>query len=213
MKSISKFFVATVAGFMLMFTPTHCAKASLIGDAALLAQQVAQFLNDFSFDNAKWADFANKFKQLGKIVKVISNGSQAYSTMRSIEKSVKLITSTGEDCYRFISYLEKYSTNFRVDRAYNIYNGFNRLSSSLYSDISKTLTSFLDLTKQSGSQSSTGFSPLEYVKAVDEVLAEFSGSLVESVDETKLALVDMCVKTSVDNSCSDNADFFETKWF
>lgn len=213
MKSISKFFVATVAGFMLMFTPTHCAKASLVGDAMLLTQQIAQFLNDWDFDKAKWADFADKFKQIGKIVKVVSNGSQAYSAMRSIEKSVKLIVSTGEDCYRFISYLEKYSTNFRIDRAYDIYSTFNSLSSSLYSDISNTLKSFLELTKQPGSQSSTSFSPLDYVKAVDEVLAEFSGTLMESVGETKLALVDMCVKTSVDNSCIENADFFETKWF
>ena len=196
----------------LTLVPTNCAKATIAGDVALLAQQICQFLNDIDIDVAKWKDYAEKFKKLEKIAKTIAEGSQAYSTIKSMTKTIKLIERCGRDAVNYINYLEKFSSNFRIDKAYSIYKGFNRRTSTLYSDITKTIENITSYAKKSGDES-TSVSPVEMLKACDEALDEFAGVIVQNSDETRSRLGGLCLQTSIDDSCQSNADFLELGWY
>lgn len=212
MKRLRKAFMVFAISIPLTLVPTNCAKATIAGDVALLAQQIAQFLNDWDFDLAKWKDYADKFKQLEKIANTIAEGSQAYSTIKSMGKTIKMIERCGRDAKNYITYLEKFGSNFRIDRAYSIYTGFNRRTSTLYTDITKTIENITSYATKFGDQS-TSVSPVEMLKACDEALDEFAGVIVQSSDETKSQLGQLCLQTSIDESCESNAEFLELGWY
>lgn len=213
MGRFKKIILVAVTAIPLSLIPVNCAKASVAGDVALLAQQIAQFLNDWDFDTNKWKDYADKFKQLERITNTIANGSQAYSTIKSIGKTVKMIERVGRDAESYINYLEKYSSNFRIDRAYSIYKGFNSRTSRLYKDISKTIENIASYSVKGSGDHSTSVTPLEILKATDEALDEFAGVISQESDITKDALANICIQTSIDESCDQNREFLEMGWY
>ena len=213
MKRIKHHILTAVLTLFASIVPVQKAEAQYLlaeaaADAALLAQQIAQFLNDWDFDVAKWKDYADKFKELEKIVNTLEDGSRVYSTVHQMGVTLKHIERVGRDAENYINYLEKYSTNFRVDRAYSIYKGFNRRTSNLYKEISKTVESIYDFANKSGDQS-TSVSPIKMLNAVNEALEEFSNSVSEDSDRVKGELADLCLQTSIDESCEQNKEFLQ----
>lgn len=219
MRVLKKALKISLVAISLIFLPCNRAEAffrlaaEAAADAALLAQQIAQFFQDFDMDLKKWEDFADKFKQLEKMSKVFDNGSQAYTTINSMSKTVKLITRCGRDAERYITYLEKNSTNFRVDRAYSIYQGYNRRTASLCKDFSNVLKNLSEYANAMGKSSSPSVTPTELLSSVSETLDQFTCVITDESDKTREMLKDLCLQTSIDESCKENAEFLEMKFY
>lgn len=184
---------------MLLIAPRP-AHADLFGagDAALLAQQIAQFIQDLSLDNKKWSDIKQRLQQVDNLAKTITQGKQAYSSIHNIVKSSKQIVNTAQKLESYIDYLEDFGDNFRIDRAYTIYKSFCRRSDNLYNDITKTLKSFDSL---------TDLKPLEMLKAVDEATTELSESVAAMSEQSSDDMAELCQEVAVNQVVEDNQEF------
>ena len=69
-KFTHKVAILLIALFSLTPSPSN-ADIFGAGDAALLAQQIAQFLQDLALDNKKWQDIRNRLKQVDDVAKTI----------------------------------------------------------------------------------------------------------------------------------------------
>lgn len=219
MRILKKALMSTAVAIPLLFLPCNRADAffrlaaEAAADAALLAQQIAQFFQDFDMDLKKWEDYADKFKELQRMAKIFDTGSQAYTTINSMSKTVKLITRCGRDAERYITYLEKNSTNFRIDKAYSIYQGYNRRTAALCTDFSNTLKNLSEYAKAMSKSSSPSVTPTEVLSSVNETLDQFTCVITDESDKTRSQLKELCLQTSIDESCKDNADFLEMNFY
>lgn len=184
----------------LLMIPTRSSRADIFGagDAALLAQQVAQFVQDFTLDDKKWSDIKQRLQQVDNIAKTITQGKQAYSSIHSIVRCAKQIVTTARCLESYIDYLEEFGDNFRIDRAHIIYKSFCRRSNNLYKDVTKTLKSFDSL---------TDLKPLELLKAVDEATSELSESVSDMSEGSTNDMVQLCHGVVIDQIVDDNNRF------
>lgn len=203
MKGFKKLFVMIALAGSSLFVSTPCADASIAGDAALLAQQIAQFFQDFNFDLEKWQDVSRRLNEVKKLSRVLNNGSQAWTSVNNIINTSQQIVRCGEKIESYNRFLKRQSTAFRIERCHDIYIAFMRRSGNLYDEIQKTLKQFASL---------TDLKPLEMIQAVDAATTSFSETVTGMSDIATNSCVELCYSTVQDEIVDQNASLFGMNW-
>lgn len=200
MKNLRKVFVTIGLVCSMMFITPTISRADMTGagDAALLAQQFAQFIQDFELDEKKWTDIEARLNEVHKITSTITKGSQAYTSVHNIYKSEKQIIRTYKDFERYISYLKEFGNNFQITRAHSIYNSFMRRSKTLLDDASKTLKIFEGL---------HDLKPLELLNAVDGATTSVSESVTEMRASSTEEVATICHEAAMEQVVEENQKF------
>ena len=202
MKGMKKFIVMVAVALSSLFISTPCADATAAGDAALLAQQIAQFIQDLGFDSAKWRDVEKRLKEVRDIYKTISKGTQAYSSVNNILNASKQIVRTGKTLDSYREYLIEFGDNFKIERSYYIYKRFMRQTTNLFEEVEKTIRSFDKL---------TDLKPLELLSAVDDATSSLSAVVNDLGAEAKNETVNLCFNSAMDNNAEKNHKFFSLR--
>lgn len=115
-----------------------------VNDGALLAQQMAQFVQDMDMHSETMKDIREKaqklYEQQQKVYELTMKGKQAYNSVKSIDSSIRriteLITSTSE---RY-DYIRKYGSANDIQKASMIMKAVNRNTRILLSETKYTLS-------------------------------------------------------------------------
>lgn len=199
MEAIRKYVVMAMLTVGTLFVSTPCADATAAGDAALLAQQLAQFIQDLGFDTAKWKDVEKRLKEVREIARTISKGTQAYSAVNNIFKASGQIIRTGKTLENYRQYLMTFGDNFKIERAYYIYKRFMRQSGNVLDEVQKTISSFDKL---------TDIKPLELLQAVDDATSSVAAVVSDLGEDSKSETVDLCFNAAMDEVASQNQKFY-----
>lgn len=199
MKCYRKFIVMIAVSMSALFISTPCADATAAGDAALLAQQLAQFIQDLGFDAAKWKDIEKRLKEVRDIARTISKGTQAYTAVNNILKASQQIIRTGKTLDTYREYLLSFGDNFKIERSYYIYKRFMRQTSNLFDEVQKTISAFDKL---------TDLKPLELLQAVDDATSSVSAVILDMGDDAKSETVDLCFMAAMDEVSLQNQKFY-----
>lgn len=202
MKRIKKTIVMIAVAVSSLFVSTPCADATAAGDAALLAQQIAQFIQDLGFDAAKWKDVEKRLREVRDIYKTISKGTQAYSSVNNILDASKQIIRTGKTLDSYRSYLMEFGDNFKIDRCYYIYKRFMRQTGNLFEEVQKTIRSFDKL---------TDLKPLELLAAVDDATSTLSAVVEDLGDDAKNETVNLCFNAAMESNVENNQKFYSLR--
>lgn len=182
-----------------LFVSTPCADATAAGDAALLAQQIAQFIQDLGFDAAKWKDVERRLKEVRDIAKTISKGTQAYSSVNNIFNASRQIIRTGKTLESYREYLLDFGDNFKIERAHYIYKSFMRKTSNVFDEVQKTIKSFDKL---------TDLKPLELLQAVDDATSTVSVVIRDLGADAKADTAELCYDAAMDEVQEQNRKFY-----
>lgn len=186
-----------------LFISTPCAEATVAGDAALLAQQIAQFIQDLCFDIEKWDDVADRLKEVRKISQIISKGSQAYSSLNNLKNSMKAVIRAGQKLEGMHDYLVTYGSNFRIDRALHIYNKFMRQTANLFEEVETTIKTFDSL---------RDLKPLELLQAIDDATSSVAGAVGDLEENAMDDTVGLCHDTAIDLIVEQNKKVYSSSW-
>lgn len=104
MKIYRKIIMVIAVAIPLSLIPNKCAQATAAGDAALLGQQVTQFLNDISMDQWKLGEFTSRMEKLERIVRLIDSGSSLYNHMNDMNHILRLTEATTRRSIKFTKY-------------------------------------------------------------------------------------------------------------
>lgn len=104
MKTYRKIMMVIAIAIPLSLIPNKCAKATAAGDAALLGQQIAQFLNDILMDEWKLDEFTTRMEKLERIVGMINSGSTLYNHMNDMNHIFRLTEMTTRRSIKFTKY-------------------------------------------------------------------------------------------------------------
>lgn len=104
MKTYRKIMMVIAVAIPLSLIPNKCAKATAAGDAALLGQQIAQFMNDILMDEWKLDEFTTRMEKLERIVGMINTGSTIYNYMNDMNHIFRLTEMTTRRSIKFTKY-------------------------------------------------------------------------------------------------------------
>lgn len=168
-KFTHKVAILLIALFSLTPSPSN-ADIFGAGDAALLAQQIAQFLQDLALDNKKWQDIRNRLKQVDDVAKTITKGKNGYTSIKNIVSATDNTLHTLREIDWYIEYLTEFSDNFSINRAHYIYKDFVSRSNAIIKEVGVTIKSFDYI---------TDVKPLELLDAMDKVTKQTSNQIAK----------------------------------
>lgn len=182
MKRITKFFVILA---LVMSGLCYCprkAKADLFGvsDAALLIQQVLQYVQDMDISDLTnlnlgqlTKDIENKVNGLTRIINIFESSSQGVKTFRNIAELTKKVARTTRDINNYIQYLSNFGDDFEITRCYYIYRAFDSRTQYILND----LKSVLNVLKKLDSNEGTGL-----LETIDNCIVN-ANSLLDCVSD------------------------------
>jgi uncharacterized membrane protein YgaE (UPF0421/DUF939 family) len=179
---MTKFFVIlalVVSG--LCYCPKK-SKADMFGvtDAALLVQQVLQYVQDLDISDLTnlnlgqlTKDIENKVNGLTRIINIFESSSQGVKTFRNIAELTKKVARTTRDINNYIQYLSNFGDDFEITRCYYIYRAFDSRTQYILND----LKSVLNVLKKLDSNEGTGL-----LETIDNCIAN-ANSLLDCVSD------------------------------
>lgn len=179
---MTKFFVIlalVVSG--LCYCPKK-SKADMFGvsDAALLVQQILQYVQDLDISDLTnlnlgqlTKDIENKVNGLTRIIKIFESSSQGVKTFRNIAELTKKVARTTRDINNYIQYLSNFGDDLDITRCYYIYKAFERRTQYILKD----LKSVLDTLKKLDSNEGTGL-----LETIDSCISN-AQSLIDCVSD------------------------------
>lgn len=205
MSRLKKCFLMFSVSMSMLLVSTPCAEAQwyaeAAAEAALLAQQIAQFLQDLGFDSEKWHDVEKRIREVRDIAKTVSGGKQAYTSVNNILKASEQIIRTGRTIESYQQYLLSFGDNFKIERSYYIYKRFMRQTTNLFDEVEKTIKSFDRLRDTK---------PLQYLRSVDEATSAVMSVVLDLGIEAKDETVDLCFMAALDEVSLQNQKFYTT---
>lgn len=204
MKGLKKYVLMLSLTGASLFVSTPCAEAQwyveAAMEAALLAQQIAQFLGDLSYDIEKWSDVERRLKELWNISKTISNGVQAFSSVNNVIKASEQITRTAKSIESYQKYLLTFGDSFKIERSYYIYKRFLRQTTNIFDEVQRTIKSFDRLRDAK---------PLQYLRAVDNCTSELAVVVMDLGEDSKSETVELCFSAAMDEVAAQNQTFYQ----
>ena len=186
-----------------LLVSTPCAEAQwyaeAAAEAALLTQQIAQFLQDLGFDIEKWSDVEKRLKEVRNIAKTVSQNSQSF---KNIANATDHVIKTGKAIVSYQEYILTFGDNFRIERSYYIYNRFMRQTTYLIDEVQHTIQSFDRLRDAK---------PLQYVRSVNDATESVATIIQEMGDEAKTETAELCFKVAQDEVAAQNQKFFSLR--
>lgn len=171
---------------------TQSAKADLFGivdaansaeTAALLAQQIAQFGQDFAlgYENVSgftsmMADIDKKVNDAQRIAQTLYKGKQTLDNINKVCQTMKKATSFARRCDSYKRYLENFGDNFNYLRVGYIVKNFNSRTMSLFNNAEDVFRSIAKLDNVSGK---------ELFEAITKVSDELSDQIDAETEEAK----------------------------
>ena len=157
MKLFAKIAVSVALAVSALVYSPKPAKADMFGvtDAALLVQQILQYLQDFDISELSQLNFSDlldeinkKTKGLQKIVNIFENGQQGIQTFNNItEVSRNLIYTTQQVDY-YMKYVGALGDDFDISRCYTIYKKFHTKTKLVFRQMERTIASLQKLQGQ-----------------------------------------------------------------
>ena len=203
MIGLKKYLLMLTLTGSLLCVSTPCVKAQwyaeAAAEAALLAQQIAHFLQDWGFDMEKWNDVEKKLREVRDIAKTVSKGSQAFTAVNNIIKASQQIINTGKTIESYQKYLLAFGDNFKIERSYYIYKRFMRQTTMIFNEVEKTIKSFDSLRDTK---------PLKYLQAVDNATSEVTSVIIDMGADAKNETVDLCFTAALEETAAQNQEFY-----
>lgn len=200
MKGLKKKLLMLAVAMPLLFVSTPCARAQWFAEAAaeaaLLTQQIAQFLQDLGFDADKWADVERRLKEVRNIAVTVSRGSQA---VKNIANASGHIIRTGKTLVAYQEYLLEFGDNFKIERSYYIYKSFMRRTANVLDEVQTTVSSFERLRDTK---------PLQYIRSVEKATNSVSVVIRDLGDDAKADTAELCYDAAMDEVQEQNRKFY-----
>lgn len=193
MKRLSKFFLTLALVVTGMCYSPSSAKADLlgVGDAALLAQQILQYIQDLNIGNNSEQGFKQLYDNIKKgvaglqnILNVFDANKKGVRTFRNVAELTRKIAHTAEDISDYVEYLGTIGDDFEISRCYNLYRSFRSRTEYIMSDLSSILDTMRSLSTTDGEGTS-------FLDAIDKAIVN-ANTLIDCVsDECLSNLADM----------------------
>lgn len=203
MNKITKILVVLAAALPLLFRPTVCAKATIAGDgatAALLIQQIAQFVQDLDIGSFTIADLNEKWDRVERITQIVADGKKAYTTTKSIGKIFDLVKRCQYDCISFFNFLKRNSNGgLRLTNAQSLYNTFEHYTGAIMEEGSQILENVTTLF--------AGGSANDIMQSISNTLDEVQTAVSTQYEQLKTQMIELCSAETREQVTEENGNF------
>ena len=205
MNALKKGMAVVFLSVAALFSSTPCAKATITGDAAILAQQILQYLNDIEMDLQQWDYIEEKVDKVAHISRIIDATSKAYTSVNSISKTIETAASFVSHSKMYYNYLATCGSNFRVLNCGRMINSFWDSTVMMEQEVVGTLNTFSNLL------SSVASSPKEQADVADKVGDQFKIAVLDRMNASQMALDQYIHQTALDNAAKSNQNFLKLR--
>lgn len=177
MKKITKMVAALAMVIAGLLAGGREAKADVTGaaDAALLLQQILQYVQDFDIGNltdenlqALVRSVDDRARGMKRIIDLCDAGQKGFGTFNNVIEATRMVARTTSDVQYYIDFISRIGDDYDITQCYYLYRTFTNRSKLVLSDMKSTLAT---LSKIESSE------PMAYMEAIDKVLSKAIASI------------------------------------